>query len=102
MSYGCNNGGCDLEAAGGCTRVPFFSHPGGTWGGDDPTGHGVGGGFGGTVVGETNNARKINEVAAQVAAFYDRTENSSNSVRYHYLCRVCLMPNEHGNRHCLR
>jgi hypothetical protein len=73
LAYSCATGQCDNMPKSGCTRQQFFSTPvqadwlyNGQRQGWAPGEAGWGAG-----VGETNNAKKINDVAAHIAGFYD-------------------------------
>ena len=70
LAYSCATGQCDNNPGGSCTRSQFFSHP-------DPTGwNGKPAGYSsGDPLGETNNAKKINDSAAIIAGFYDDPTN---------------------------
>ncbi len=58
LAYNCAAGECDANAGGGCSRIPYFSNPI-TF-------------YSGLIVGDVSNdnARRINEVKATVAAYY--------------------------------
>lgn len=61
LAYSCRSGQCDNNAGGGCTRVQRFSNPNFLYN-DKPIGDAV-----------HDNARKINDVKATVAAYYTAT-----------------------------
>jgi hypothetical protein len=61
MAYNCVNGQCDNNAGGGCTRVQRFSNDEFSYNGS-PIGNA-----------ENDNARRINDVKATVAAYYSST-----------------------------
>jgi len=65
MAYNCGAGGCDNNVGGGCTRVKMFSNP------NFP--------YGTTMIGNAanDNARIINEVAADVAGYYSASPTPS-------------------------
>ena len=58
LAYNCASGQCDENAGGGCTRVQRFSNPYNL--------------YNGKIIGDTstNNAKKINDVKATIAAYY--------------------------------
>jgi len=58
LAYNCNSGQCDNNAGGGCTRVQRFSNPNYL--------------YNGKAIGspEHDNARRINDVKATIAAYY--------------------------------
>jgi hypothetical protein len=66
LSYSCATGQCDNNPGGPCTRSPFYSTPDPAylWNGKPM------GATAGSAIGETNNARIINDRAANIAAFY--------------------------------
>mmetsp|Transcript_25872 Transcript_25872/g.54682 ORF Transcript_25872/g.54682 Transcript_25872/m.54682 type:complete len:878 (+) Transcript_25872:275-2908(+) len=66
LSYSCATGQCDNNPGGSCTRMQFFSNPDPSflWDGN-PMGNAAGVG-----IGETNNAKKINDVAGYIANMY--------------------------------
>lgn len=69
LSYSCKKNQCDdYDSNGPCTRLPFFSNPNLKWNGQ-PMGYDAG-----SIIGETNNARRINERAEYVAGLYTRPE----------------------------
>jgi len=66
LSYSCATNECDSNPGGSCTRSQFFSNP-------DPAYTWAGGPMGaaaGSTLGETNNARRINERAQYISDFY--------------------------------
>lgn len=69
LSYSCKKNQCDdYDSNGPCTRLPFFSNPNLKWNGQ-PMGYDAG-----SIIGETNNARRINERAEYVASLYTTPE----------------------------
>mmetsp|Transcript_9556 Transcript_9556/g.20665 ORF Transcript_9556/g.20665 Transcript_9556/m.20665 type:complete len:510 (+) Transcript_9556:277-1806(+) len=70
LSYPCKSGQCDEHPGGSCTRAKFFSTPDPNylWNGRPmgrPRGHSLG---------ETNNAKTINDRAEHISNFYESAE----------------------------
>ena len=65
LAYNCASGECDSNAGGGCTRVQMFSQPNYL--------------YNGAAIGTAteDNARKINDEAATVAAYYESATRSA-------------------------
>ena len=70
LAYSCATGQCDNNPGGSCTRSQFFSHPDPTGWNGKPAGYSVG-----DPLGETNNAKRINDSASVIAGFYDDPTN---------------------------
>ena len=78
LAYSCATSQCDNMPKDGCARRQFFSTPDPNYlYNGSPQGWGTNDAADTAGVGETNNAKKINDVAAHIAAFYDDTQAPS-------------------------